>query len=203
MRDAPRARRAAGSRPVIRLATSADAEAILAIYRPIVRDTVISFELEAPDAAEIARRVEGTLAKYPWLVYEDRQGVAGYAYASEHRERLAYQWSVDVSCYVHERARRRGIGKSLYEALKRVLRAQGFCNAFAGIALPNAASVGLHEAVGFVALGKYRNVGFKLGAWRDSVWMQCALGELPANPLPPARLPELSRETVEAALRSP
>ena len=188
---------------MIRIATSADAEGILAIYGPIVRDTVISFELEPPDAAEIARRVEGTLAKYPWLVYEDREGIAGYAYAAEHRERLAYQWSVDVSCYVHERARRRGIGKALYQALKRVLRAQGFCNAFAGSALPNAASVGPHEAVGFVALGKYRNVGFKLGAWRDSVWLQCALGELPDNPPPPRRLPELSMETVEAALRAP
>ena len=156
---------------MIRLATSADAEGILAIYRPIVRDTVISFELEPPDAAE-------------------------------HRERLAYQWSVDVSCYVRERARRRGIGKALYEALKRVLRAQGFRNASAGIALPNAASVGLHEAVGFVALGKYRNVGFKLGAWRDLVWLQCALGELPANPPLPLRLPDLSKETVEAALRA-
>jgi L-amino acid N-acyltransferase YncA len=188
---------------MIRLATSADAEGILAIYRPIVRDTVISFELEAPDVAEIRRRVEGTIAKYPWLVYEDRDGIAGYAYASEPRERLAYQWSVDVSCYVHERARRRGIGKSLYEALKRVLRAQGFCNAFAGIALPNAASVALHEAVGFVALGEYRNVGFKLGAWRDSVWLQCALGKPPANPPPPLRLGELSKETVTAALRAP
>lgn len=188
---------------MIRLATSADAEGILAIYGPIVRDTVISFELEPPDAAEIARRIEGTLAKYPWLVHEDREGIAGYAYASEHRERLAYQWSVDVSCYVHERARRRGIGKALYEALKRVLLAQGFRNAFAGIALPNAASVGLHEAVGFVALGEYRNVGFKLGAWRDSVWLQCALGELPANPPAPLRLPQLPRKTVEAALRAP
>ena len=131
---------------MIRLATSADAEGILAIYRPIVRDTVISFELEAPDAAEIRRRVEGTIAQYAWLVYEDCDGIAGYAYASEHRERLAYQWSVDVSCYVHERARRRGIGKSLYEALKRVLR---------------------------------------------------------ANPPPPLRLPELSPEAVEAALRAP
>ena len=188
---------------MIRLATSADAEGILAIYRPIVQDTVISFELEPPDAVEIARRIDGTLAKYPWLVHEDREGVAGYAYASEHRKRLAYQWSVDVSCYVHERARRRGIGKSLYEALKRVLRAQGFRNAFAGIALPNAASVGLHEATGFAALGTYRNVGFKLGAWRDCVWMQCALGELPVNPPRPLRLQELSRETVESALRAP
>ena len=186
---------------MIRLATGADAPGIHAIYAPIVRDTVISFELEAPGAAELARRVEGTLAKYPWIVWEDREGIAGYAYAAEHRERLAYQWSVDVSCYVHERARRRGVGRALYEALKRVLREQGFRNAFAGIALPNEASVALHQAVGFEALGHYRNVGFKLGAWRDSVWLQCPLGDLPASPSVPRRLPELSREALDAALR--
>jgi phosphinothricin acetyltransferase len=188
---------------VIRLATRADAAGIRAIYAPIVRDTIISFELDPPDAAQIARRIDGTLARHPWIVYEDREGVAGYAYAAEHRERLAYQWSVDVSCYVHERARRRGIGKALYESLKRVLRAQGFCNAFAGIALPNAASVALHQSVGFVVLGQYRNVGFKLGAWRDSVWLQCALGEPPADPSVPARLRELPKEILERALRGP
>jgi L-amino acid N-acyltransferase YncA len=186
---------------VIRLATPADGAGIHAIYAPIVRDTAISFELEPPGAAEIARRIDATLAKYPWIVHEDRDGVAGYAYAAEHRDRLAYQWSVDVSCYVHERARRRGIGSALYEALKRVLREQGFCNAFAGIALPNAASVALHESVGFVALGEYRSAGFKLGAWRDVVWMQCPLGDLPANPTAPRRLRELAREAIDAALR--
>jgi phosphinothricin acetyltransferase len=188
---------------MIRVAMRADAAAIHAIYAPIVRDTAISFELESPDEDEIARRIEGTLAKYPWLVYEDGAGLAGYAYASEHRERLAYQWSVDVSCYVHERARRRGIGKALYEALKRVLREQGHCNAFAGIALPNAPSVALHESVGFVVLGTYRNAGFKLGEWRDCVWLQCPLGELPAKPGAPRPLPKLSKGVLEAALRGP
>ncbi|MGZ5046498.1 MAG: N-acetyltransferase family protein, partial [Usitatibacter sp.] len=91
---------------MIRLATPADARGIHAIYAPVVRDTAISFELEAPDEAAIARRIEETLARFPWIVEEDAAGIAGYAYAGEHRERLAYQWSVDVSCYVHERARR-------------------------------------------------------------------------------------------------
>lgn len=185
---------------MIRLATPADARAIHAIYAPIVRGTAISFELEPPDQAEIARRIAETLARFPWLVAEDAEGIAGYAYAGEHRERAAYQWSVDVSCYVHERARRRGVGRALYEALKRVLRAQGFRNAFAGVALPNAASVALHESVGFVALGRYRNVGFKLGEWRDSLWLQCALGDLPPEPASPTPLPGLSREALQAAL---
>jgi L-amino acid N-acyltransferase YncA len=188
---------------VIRLATPADARGIHAIYAPIVRDTAISFELDPPDEAAIARRIEETLARFPWVVEEDAEGIAGYAYAGEHRERLAYQWSVDVSCYVHGRARRRGTGKALYEALKSVLRAQGFRNAFAGIALPNPASVALHQSVGFVELGRYRNVGFKNGAWRDSVWMQCSLAALEPDPPAPMPLARLPREAVRAALDAP
>jgi L-amino acid N-acyltransferase YncA len=188
---------------VIRMATPRDAAGIHAIYAPIVRDTFISFELEAPSESQIAQRIAATLRKYPWIVLEDAEGIAGYAYASEHRERLAYQWSVDVSCYVHPRARGRGLGRALYEALLRVLRAQGFCNAFAGIALPNAASVALHEAVGFKPLGLYRNVGYKLGAWHDSGWWQCAFGEFPSPPPIPLALPELEGDVLEVALRLP
>jgi L-amino acid N-acyltransferase YncA len=185
---------------MIRMATPRDAAGIHAIYAPVVRDTIISFELEPPTESQLAQRIAATLRKYPWLVFEDAEGIAGYAYAAEHRERLAYQWSVDVSCYVHPRARRRGVGNALYQALLRVLRVQGFCNAFAGIALPNDASVALHEGVGFTPLGRYRNVGFKLGAWRDSGWWQCAFGELPAEPDAPRALNELEGEILERAL---
>ena len=188
---------------MIRMATPRDAAGIHAIYAPIVRDTFISFELEPPGESQIAQRIAATLRKYPWLVCEDAQGIAGYAYAGEHRERLAYQWSVDVSCYVHPRARGRGVGKSLYRALLRVLRAQGFCNAFAGIALPNAASVALHESVGFTPLGLYRNVGYKLGAWRDCGWWQCPIGELAPQPSVPRALPELEASVLAAALEAP
>jgi len=184
----------------IRLAARGDAPAIHAIYAPIVSGTFISFELEAPSAAEIERRIAATLAKFPWLVLEDAQSLLGYAYASEHRERAAYQWSVDVSCYVHERARRRGIGRRLYEALFRVLARQGFTNAFAGIALPNAASVGMHEAVGFETIGHYRDVGHKLGEWHDTVWMQRRLAAPPAGPLPPRPLSGLPRDELERAI---
>ena len=184
----------------IRLATIDDAAAIEAIYSPIVRDTFISFEVDPPSVQEVARRIGATLAKYPWLVFEDADGVVGYAYASEHRDRLAYQWSVDVSCYVHERARRRGIASQLYPALFRVLVRQGFANAFAGIALPNAASVAMHESVGFAALGFYRAVGFKNGAWHDTVWMQRRLATPPANPSAPMSLASLTPGALEDAL---
>jgi phosphinothricin acetyltransferase len=160
---------------------------------------VISFEAEAPDAAEMARRIAKTLEVFPWLVMERDGAVDGYAYASRHRERVGYQWSVDVSCYVNERSRGRGVGKALYRRLLAVLRRQGIQNAFAGIALPNAASVALHESVGFVKIGEYRQVGFKLGAWWDTGWWQCRLGEFPANPQPPLPLPLLGPGILDEA----
>jgi len=166
----------------IRLARDADAEAIAAIYRPIVETTTISFETDAPDAAEIRRRVADTLPGYPWLVCDIDGEVAGYAYATKHRVRAAYRWSVDTSVYIDESRRRLGVGRGLYQSLFAILAAQGFVNAFAGIALPNPGSVGLHEAVGFAPLGVYRRVGFKFGEWRDVGWWQLALKAHEASP---------------------
>ncbi|HEY2629080.1 MAG TPA: arsinothricin resistance N-acetyltransferase ArsN1 family B [Usitatibacter sp.] len=184
----------------LRLATPDDAASVHGIYAPIVRDTFISFEIDPPTTDEVARRIAATLRKHPWIVLEDDGGIAGYAYASEHRDRLAYQWSVDVSCYVHERARRRGIASRLYRALFRILERQGFTNAFAGIALPNEASVGAHGSMGFVAIGTYVNVGYKSGGWHDVVWMQRALAAPDAKPVAPLSLPALAPGEVEGLL---
>ncbi|MDN3922165.1 arsinothricin resistance N-acetyltransferase ArsN1 family B [Roseateles violae] len=160
----------------IRVATPEDSQAIAEIYEPIVRDTPISFELDVPSAAQMRERITVTLQTLPWLVSEDEHGaVNGYAYASRHRERPAYQWVVDTTAYVRADARGQGIGKGLYGELKAVLVDLGYFQAFAGIALPNAASVALHESVGFTPIGVYRDVGFKLGHWRDVGWWQCAL----------------------------
>ena len=185
---------------MIRVAAARDAAAIQAIYAPIVRDTFISFELEVPDVGEIERRIGATLARFPWIVFEDGEGIAGYAYAGEHRERAAYQWSVDVSCYVHPRARRRGIAARLYRSLFTVLARQGFTNAFAGIALPNEASVAMHASVGFVELGRYRDVGFKHGAWHDTVWMQRKLADPPPSPAPPRPLAAFAPREIDELL---
>ena len=169
----------------IRAATPDDAAAVAAIYAPVVQHTAISFETEPPDAAEMRSRIEKTLPLLPWLVAEDAAGVAGYAYAGRHRERAAYQWAVDTTVYVREDCRGQGVGRALYGQLLPLLAELGYFQAFAGIALPNAGSVGLHEAVGFRALGVYRNVGFKHGAWRDVGWWQKALRPLDAEPTPP------------------
>jgi L-amino acid N-acyltransferase YncA len=170
----------------LRTATPDDAEAIAAIYGPIVANTTISFELEPPSVAEMQSRIESTLRRLPWLVSVDAVGcVNGYVYASKHRERAAYQWSVDTTAYVREDSRGQGVGRRLYEALFDELVKLGYVQAFAGIALPNAASVGLHESVGFKPLGVYQQVGYKLGRWHDVGWWQKTLQqpvERPAEP---------------------
>jgi L-amino acid N-acyltransferase YncA len=166
----------------IRLASEGDAAAICRIYGPLVASTTISFETEPPDAEEMQQRIAETLTAYPWLVFDIDGEVAGYAYASRHRHRAAYQWSVDTSAYVDERFRRQGIGRRVYESLFAILSAQGFVNAFAGIALPNPASVALHERAGFTPIGVYRNVGYKLGAWRDVGWWQRSLNPHDLSP---------------------
>jgi phosphinothricin acetyltransferase len=150
--------------------------------RSIVESTSISFETVAPDADEIRRRIQEVLGAHVWLVCERDRVVAGYAYASKHRARAAYQWSVDTSVYVDDRFRRRGVGHALYLSLLAVLSAQGYANAFAGITLPSPASVGLHERVGFTPLGVYRRVGYKLGAWHDVGWWQRPLDRSDAVP---------------------
>jgi L-amino acid N-acyltransferase YncA len=190
-----------GSSTIIRLATEHDAEQIAAIYAPNVTDTIISFELEPPSTEEMRRRIEVTLKRYPWLVCERQGRVLGYAYAGAHDSRSAYQWSVDVSVYVHKDARRTGVGRALYASLVAALDLQGFYNAYAGATLPNPASVGLHEAVGFRPVGVYRGVGFKLGAWHDVEWWHLPLRERVADPDPPADLPSvLGSEEWDAAL---
>jgi L-amino acid N-acyltransferase YncA len=172
----------------IRGATEHDATAVAEIYAPAVAATAISFELEPPTATEMARRIAQTITMYPWLVYEDADGtVMGFARAARFRERPAYQWSVEVSAYVRRDAHRRGIGRRLYETLLPLLAKQRFCTAYAGIALPNAASIGLHESLGFVPVGVFRGAGYKLGAWHDVGWWQRPLHPLdpdPALPIP-------------------
>jgi L-amino acid N-acyltransferase YncA len=178
----------------IRMAGAGDAAAIAAIYEPYVTEAVTSFEVEAPSAAEMARRIEAVLTVAPWLVSLDTAGQPiGYAYASRHAERAAYQWSVDATVYIREGHHRRGVGRALYRALFPLLRLQGFYVAHAGIALPNAASVGLHESFGFRAVGVYPAVGWKFGAWRDVGWWQLPLQERPAAPAPPLSLAEAQR----------
>lgn len=156
----------------IRPARIEDATAIQAIYAPIVAETIISFETEVPTVAEMARRIEATSKTHVYLAAERAGALLGYAYASPHRARAAYQTSVDVTVYVAADARGQGVGRALYGALLPATARRGFHAAFAGIALPNPGSIALHEAVGFTPVGVYREVGQKFGRWHDVGWWQ-------------------------------
>jgi L-amino acid N-acyltransferase YncA len=200
MTDSAVPRADARTLPSIRLAEEKDAPAIAEIYRPSVEAAVISFETDAPDAQEMRNRLAHTMPRHPWLVCEVGSSrelaasqVAGYAYASRHHERAAYRWSVNVSVYIDERCRRAGVGRALYTSLFAILAAQGYINAYAGITLPNPASVGLHEALGFQPLAVYRKVGYKRGAWHDVGWWQRPLATRPGIPNDPIDIPTLMR----------
>ena len=169
----------------VRAAGTNDAAAIAAIYAPYVIGTVVSFETEAPDATEIARRMAGGGDLHPWLVACDGDELLGYAYACAFRARSAYRFSVETTVYVADGAQRRGIGLLLYRTLLPVLEAQGYAQAIAAITLPNEASVRLHERLGFRQVGTYEKVGFKFREWRSVGLWQRALSPLSTRPEEP------------------
>jgi phosphinothricin acetyltransferase len=177
---------------IVRLADpTRDAAAIAEIYRPAVETSLASFEDVAPDATAMASRIATTLERTPWLVADEDGSVIGYAYAAAHRERAGYRWSVNISVYVTPGGQGRGVGRRLYDELLALLRRQGFVNAYAGITLPNPASVALHTAIGMRLIGTYEAVGFKAGAWHDVAWYQLRLTEPRGTPAEPLPLPAL------------
>jgi L-amino acid N-acyltransferase YncA len=185
----------------IRLATASDAGSVRAIYAPVVESTAISFELDVPSEDEMAARITGRQPAHPWLVaVSDDGAVLGYAYAGRFSGRAAYDWSVETSLYVAESAQGRGAGRSLYAALLAVLSAQGYRQVMAGIALPNPASIALHEKAGFTPVGVYRGAGWKLGAWHDVSWWQRALAPADAPPAALTPLTSLPPDVLAAAL---
>lgn len=178
----------------VRLATINDAQQILDIYSPCILSSSISFETQVPSVEEMQNRITNCLKKYPWIVCVIDGTIAGYVYASKHREREAYQWSCECSVYVHDRFRGRGIGKELYQLLFQILKLQGFRNVYAGITLPNAASVHLHEHCGFVRFATYENIGYKFGNWHTVGWWKLQINNHDLNPPPPLKLSELTAQ---------
>ena len=177
---------------LIRLASEADAAGIASIYRRYVEDSWISFEDSPPDAAEMTRRITGERPGfYPWFVAEEDGRLLGYAASSPFRTRSAYRWTVETGVYLAADAQGRGVGKALLSTLLGVLQRQGYVAAIGAIALPNEASIALHEKLGFTYAGTYRGVGFKLGQWLDvGLWEKelAPRDSAPAEPLPFAGL---------------
>jgi L-amino acid N-acyltransferase YncA len=170
---------------MIRDATPEDAAACAEIYAPYVRDTAITFESAPPSPIEMARRIAAAQQAHAWVVLDEGGRVVGYAYGGPYKERLAYQWSCEVSVYVELGRRRSGAGRALYEALFDRLGARGYRMLVAGMTLPNDASVGLHRAMGFTPVGTYRRIGWKRNAWHDVAWTQRPLvpADNPPGPL--------------------
>jgi phosphinothricin acetyltransferase len=173
---------------LIRLANARDAAAIAAIYRPYVERSHFTFEELPPDAAEIVARMANPI--HPWLVAEEDSRVLGYASTSPMRNRAAYRWSVETGLYLVPDAQGRGLGRKLLQAHLDLLERQGLVTVIAGIALPNDASVALHEKLGFALAGIERGVGFKLGKWIDVGRWQRDLA--PRAALPPEPLTSAS-----------
>jgi phosphinothricin acetyltransferase len=152
---------------MIRQCLPSDAERICEIYNHYVRDTVITFEEEPVPAREMGERMRDVAARWTWLVADEDGSVAGYAYASAWKTRSAYRFSVESTVYIAPERTGRGIGTQLYRALIDALREREVHYVTGGIALPNAASVALHERLGFRKVGHFSEVGYKLGRWVD------------------------------------
>ncbi len=161
----------------IRFATKEDAKAILDIYAEYITDTTVTFEVEVPTIEAFQKRMEGIMAWYPWLICEIDGEVAGYAYASKHRERAAYQWSADISVYVNKKYHRNHIASELYTEIISYLRKQGYYTIYAGITRPNPQSEAFHQAYGFHNLGEFHNVGYKHGKWLGVTWYELPISE--------------------------
>ena len=175
----------------IRLITEGDANDVLEIYKPYVLDTIISFEYEVPTLEEFLQRIKTYTSEFPWLVCLQGNKIIGYTYASKHRDRTAYQWSVDAAVYLSPEMHRKGIASILYGSLFSILRLQGCFNVYAGISLPNEKSIGFHKSMGFEEIGIYKKTGYKHGNWHDTAWFQLHLSEHIDNPPKPKKISEV------------
>lgn len=160
---------------MIRDARESDGEALAAIYNPYITEGVISFEYDAVDEAEMARRIQRITERYPWIVYESDGQIQGYAYASRWKERAAYHFCAETTVYLRQGQEGKGLGTKLYRELLRRLPFHDVKIAIGCIALPNEASVALHEKLGFEKVGHFPQVGYKYDRWIDIGYWRKAL----------------------------
>lgn len=169
---------------VIRMATANDAEALLNIYGYYVKNTAISFEYDVPTVEEFRERICKTLKRYPYLVIEKEGQIMGYAYAGPFKERAAYDWSVELTIYLAYDVTGKGLGRMLYEALEKELKARGFLNLYACIGYPieedeylTKNSAQFHAHLGFKTVGEFHKCGYKFGRWYNMIWMEKIINE--------------------------
>ena len=171
----------------VRAATPQDAEQLLEIYTPFVISedcsvSNVSFELTAPDVEEFRQRIKDISTQFPYLVGEVNGQILGYVYCHPYRERLAYQWSVEVTIYLAPAGQGKGLGRVLYEAMEEILRLQGITMLYSCITLGNEHSIKMHEALGYRLIGTFSKSGCKNGQWLDTVWLEKQLQPCPKQP---------------------
>lgn len=168
----------------IRVATRADASALVAIYAPYVKETTITFDYDVPSEEDFAQKIAETVTTYPYLVAEEHGHIVGYAYAHAYKERAAYNWAVEVSVYVDRNKRGNGAGKQLYQALEALLKAQHVAILTACITGGNQTSILFHEKLGYREVANFPKIGYKFQQWLDVIWLQKCLTEVEGE-LPP------------------
>ena len=185
-----------------RMASEEDTPEIHAIYKPYVTNSAITFEVEVPTVEEFGQRIRSISAEYPYIVCLSDRGMAGYAYAHRHMERVAYQWNAELSVYIDSGSQGCGIGRRLYAALIAILTLQNVKNVYGGVTSPNEKSERLHESLGFTKLGTYRKTGYKCGAWHDVIWFEKAVGAHNLNPAPFTPIHDVDRTAIANILEN-
>lgn len=175
---------------MLRDATIHDAAAMLEIYRPYILHTAITFEYTVPTLQEFEARFLSITAEFPWLVWEEDGQILGYAYGSKAFPRAAYQWDADLSIYLRQDCRARGIGRRLYTALEDRLRELGYFVLYGLVTSANDASCRFHRAMGYREVARLEKTGFKFGQWYDIIWYEKRLRD--GDPAHPPVIPERS-----------
>lgn len=185
---------------IIRPALVSDASSIIDIYAPYILNTAVSFETEVPTIEDFSKRIITNQELLPWLVFETGGTIAGYAYASKHRERAAYQWSVESSVYVTNDFQHKGIATKLYLTLFEILKYQGCRNVYAGVTLPNEKSIHFHKKMGFNKIADYTNIGYKQNSWHTVSWFHLKLSDYSDTPAPLIKFKEIKPLKLQAIL---
>lgn len=186
---------------IIRLTTLEDSSSILDIYAPFINHTPVTFECGVPSVHEFCKRIDIISGTYPWIVCEFNDSIAGYAYASQYNDRVAYQWSVNLSVYIKDEYRRKGVASALYTTLFELLRLLGYFSAYAAITLPNIKSEKFHRSFEFKPVGIYHNVGYKLGKWHDVIWYELPLQDFSEAPMKPLSIKDVDDKIINKILQ--
>lgn len=184
----------------LRLVTSQDSKEILAIYAPYIKETVITFEYDIPSLEEFTNRVVTISKNMPYIVATNNNEIIGYGYASLYRERRAYAWAVELSIYVDNTKKQRGVGTKIYDAILGLLKELGYCRVYSCVTYPNPPSIAFHTKYGFQEIGVFHKAGYKFGKWFDILWLELDIDPKDKNIKIPKAIQDLKKKQIEKYL---